>query len=307
MISLGILKGPATFFHTDSFSEWNPALERFDPSFTGRLYPFDRFKTIYHRPTRRETLGVDDNVILPDSMVIRHDASGEVFIVGETLRFDSDGNYLYDRAYSLHRPSMFLDVIRPAIQGSGDDLGPLVSTSIGKLHLDTELRTAETERDAYEKFKGRFFITMPDSLKIQKGDFLVGDGKSFRVTIQYYDGGYQMARADEFTDEREVLTYKLPTGSGAAYDPATGTYTASATVDRQFSAIVSPVSDEEASDKTELQAHYIRLYIEFDHIGFSPAPENRVVRGVDNYLIKKVKSDPESKQWVVDCRMASNV
>lgn len=307
MITLSTLRKASTFFHTDQFSVWNPVHERFDPGFTGRVYPFDRFKTIYHRPTRRETLGIRDSSSLPASRVIRHDVTAEVFIVGATLRSDSDNNRIYDIAYSLHRPSLLADLTRPTIQGAGDDLGPLVDIVVGKIHLDTELRTSEAENDAREKFKGQFFITMPSSYKVKQGDFLVCPDSTFRVQLVYEDGGYQMARADNIPDQRVVLTYKLPTNAGASYTPATGVYTGTTTVDRLFSALVSPIVRKDETDATEMQDKSVRITVEFDHIGFPPSPGEQILMGAEALTISAVRSDAESRQWLLTCRRGVNV
>jgi hypothetical protein len=302
MIALGVLKRSASFFHTDSFEVWDSASSAFIPGFTGRIYPFDRFKTIYHRPTRREMLGVPVDFSPPASLVLRHPATGEEYIIGETKKMDTDRDIPYDHAYALHRVLRTLSVVRPTIQGSGDDLGALVPVVVGLLHADLELRTSEREQDAYEKFKGRFFVTMPNSIKVQKGDFLVGGSDSFRVEVAYLDGGFQMARADDVHDERETLTYFLPTGSGASLDPATGAYTKESTVPRLFSGIVSPVDNSEADHRPGLQQPEIRVFVEREHIGFEPEVGRLIERGSDRYEVHSVRIDPESDQWILACR-----
>jgi hypothetical protein len=302
MISLGILKKSASFFHTDSFEVWDDASSSFVPGFIGRVYPFDRFKTIYHRPTRREMLGIPTDFTLPASKVIRHQVSMQVYLVSDTLKLDSEKEIAYDSAYALHRASRTFSVIRPTIQGSGDDLGPLVPVTVGTLHGDLELRTSEREQDAYEKFKGRFFVTLPNSIQIQRGDFLVDGGRSFRVEVQYMDGGFQMARADEMADERSVLTYYLPSGSGASFDPTTGSYTKETTVPRQFSAIVSPEDVSEAEKRPGLQDVAIRVFVERNHVGFVPEVGRKIEYGGALYEISSVRIDPESDQWILQCR-----
>ena len=302
MIALGVLARSARFFNNEDFEIWDDSLEDFAPGFIGRLYPFDRFKTIYHRPTRRETLGVDVGTQIPGTKVIRHVASQEVFMVGETLRFDSDGNRLYDSAYSLHRPLGMFTLLRPETLGTGDNLGPLIDVNLGPLHADLELRTSEREQDAYEEFKGRFFLTAPDSKQIQKGDFLIFGQKSYRVEVQYLDGGYQLARVDEVSNKRENLTYLLPIGLGASFDPSTGAYTKQPVAERVFTAIVSPVTDAEQTDRTELSDPQIKLYIGFSHIGFEPKIGHMIRRDDAEYKISAIRSDPESEQWILTCR-----
>jgi len=302
MIRLGALEKAATFFHSEEFEVWDISFEKFRPGFVGRIYPFDRFKTIYHRPTRRETLGVGTDVVLPDSCVVRHCATNEVFMVSKIPHTDADHDVVYDTGVSMHRPSHLLDLVRPTIMGTGDDLGALQDVIVGKMYLDLELRTTERENDAYEKFKGRFFVTMAYGIIAEQGDFLVGDGIDMRLELVYDDGGYQMGRADDVGDEREVVTYRLPLGTGAAYDPATGTYTKGTTADRLFSATVSPVKTEEGDTTTDIQSLDINLYVDFSNIGFVPEPEHEVVYNSIVYHIDSVRSDPESKQWVIKCR-----
>lgn len=306
MISLGVLKKSASFFHTDSFEVWDAASSSFVSGFQGRIYPFDRFKTIYHRPTRREMLGIATDFSLPPSLVVRHVPSSQVYIVSDTLKLSSEKEIPYDSAYALHKVSYEFDLIRPTIQGSGDDLGPLVPVNLGLLHGDLELRTSEREQDAYEKFKGRFFVTLPNSVQIEKGDFLISGGRSFRVEVQYVDGGFQMARADEMEDKRVVLTYYLPSGSGASFDPTTGQYTKESAAPRQFSGIVSPEEVSETDKRPGLQQPGIRVFVEQSHIGFTPEVGREIEYGREMYEIASVRIDPESEQWILTCRRGAH-
>jgi hypothetical protein len=79
------LQTAATFFNYEDFNAWNPATSTFAFQLTGKLRRIDRFQTIYHRPTRRQTLSFQDGSTIPASGVLQHAPSGAVFIVSDSV------------------------------------------------------------------------------------------------------------------------------------------------------------------------------------------------------------------------------
>lgn len=306
MTVLSRLSLASGYFQSDTFLSWDPSTDTFlSEEFVGRLYPFDRFKTIYHRPTRRETLGVEPGVSVPAGLVIKHVPSDEVFIVTATERYDTDEDTVYDRAYALHRPEFHGRIHRYAVQGSGDDLGPEILQDIGPVYFDQELRADKKEGEAYQSFRGNFFVTYPAGLGIQKGDFLVSDsGRSFRLDVTYLDGGFGLARAEDVAYYKRTFVYRMKQGVSGGYDAATGTYTQPTTVSRQFSATARYRTKEGLNASNTVEQELI-LYVDKPTVGFQFRLESLLIDGPDTYVINELGDGVDGDQWVIKARRAS--
>lgn len=270
MTALSRLKLAAQYFQAETFLTWDSATDTFSTtSFVGRLYPFDRFKTIYSRPTRRETLGVKESVAVPEGGVIRHNQSGDTFIVTDTERYDVDDDKQYDRAYAIHRARYHGKIVRYQTQGAGDDLGPELYTEIGPVWFDTELRADKQEDEAYHAFRGYYYLTYPITLDVRDDDYLVSDsGEWFRVDEKYIDSGFGLGRGEDVEFLKETFTYSLYTGTGGGYDPSTGVYTPPTTAARDFSGHVRIEKHLSLVDSVSAHASSLRLYVDENSVGF---------------------------------------
>lgn len=308
-MSLSRLKLAATFFHTESFDVWNRATDSWLSGFTGRVYVFDRFKTIYHRPTRRETLGITRETVLPADLVIRHTVTGAVYMVSATDRTDVDHVQVYDRARALHLTTTQGDLIRYATQGTGIDLGPLVAQDLGKCYYDLELRSETADQVEYAvqlgDMIGRYFLTVPDTAPIQKGDYIQGpDGTYYRLDVIYADSGFKLARAVDVAPLHEDIVYERPNSTPGGYDPATGVVTSVGRTDLTFSGYIGSL--ESAGQDVVVNVEYdLEIWVDKAHVGFEPAAGDFVrARGV-RYHIDKVTIGYNGTKYQLLCRRAT--
>lgn len=292
MTALSRLKLASSYFQAETFETWDPLSDTFsNTSFVGRLYPFDRFKTIYNRPTRRETLGVKVGVDVPEGGVIKHNQSGDVFIVTDTERYDVDNDVQYDRAYAIHRSRYHGKIVRYQTQGTGDDLGPELYTEIGPVWFDAELRADKAEDEAYQAFRGYFYLTFPISLDVRDDDYLVADtGEWFRVDEYYIDSGFGLGRGEDINFLKETFTYSLYSGTGGGYDPATGTYTPPTELSRQFSGHMRLERHHTIAESVSAHTDLLRVYVDENSVGFDFKVGGIVTRANgDKFKIEEIR------------------
>ena len=301
--SLQKLKIAAELSQVDSFTIWDRTSNSFGEQFTARQYVADRFKSIYHRPTRRETIALPSSFSAPASLLVRNEATQDVFALSDIDRYDAAYDELYDNARALHRVSAG-EVFREAVQGTGDNLGALVRSSVGILYADLELRTEENYPDAHREQYGNFFLTCPQdpSLVLQDGDYYVFSagpysGQEFRIRERYIEAGFQLARAESRAKNTESLTYKLITAAGS-YDPTTGVVTPPTTEDRVFSATVTYAKADAGAPP--ILGRRLTIYVPTGNVGFAFASEGRIVRGSDTYEIRDVSVGADNLQWILE-------
>lgn len=295
MSNLSRLKLAAKYFHGEIFENWARASNAWNTGFEGRIYVFDRFKTIYHRPTRRETLGIAREVTLPSDLVLKHAATDVVYMVSATDRTDVDYVNIYDRARALHRASDLGTLVRYSTQGTEDNLGVLVAVSQGYVYYDTELKSDTSDQSAFALQQGdkvgQYFVTLPDSLPAEDGDYILSStGDYFRLDILYNDGGYLLARATGMAPNHETMVYELRTGAGGSYDPDTGVVTPATRADRNFSGYVGSL--EKSDQDVEGGVDYdLEVWVDVDHVGFTPVPGDYVrARGLRYHIDTVTKS-----------------
>lgn len=309
MSALSRLSLAASYFHGEEFQVWDQGTDTWSTGFNGRIYVFDRFKTIYHRPTRRETLGITSSVTLPDDLVILHTATGTIYIISATNRTDVDQVNIYDRARALHRTNLKGDLIRYATAGSGDNLGPLVASDEGKIYYDLELRSEASDQMDYAlqsgDMVGRFFLTAPRSMALQPGDYLLTElGAYFRVDIAYDDSGFSAARVVEMAPNHEDVIYELLSGVAGSYNPTTGVVTGATRVDRTFSGYVS--ESIKANQDVDGDIKYdLEVWVDVAHVGFTPAAGNYLRARSLRYHIEEVTLSHSALKYQILCRRAA--
>ena len=298
------LRASAARFQDDLFYSWNSGTELFDTSssgrFTGRLFRIDRFTTIYHRPTRRRQLTIPPDVVLPASKVVKHAATGEIFILSETMRNDAVNNRVYDRVLAVHlamAPSGGLGSLRRhEIEGTGDDPGPAALTEVAKIYFDAELRTAQREQGGDELDIGQYFLTFPHAVPVRDEDWVVFGSTYYKIVEPYIDGGFSMARAVKHTYDLVTVTYYRSTGAGGGYDPTTGILTPSVTEERLISATV--VSREDVADTADSgELEKLRLYVDVEHITWDPSVGDLIKVGDWTYRVARVSMSRSQLQW----------
>jgi hypothetical protein len=309
MSALSRLSLAASYFHGEEFKIWDRDTDAWSTGFEGRVYVFDRFKTIYHRPTRRETLGIARTITLPADLVIKHAPTEVVYMVSATDRTDVDNVNIYDRGRALHRSQDKGDLIRYATQGTGDNLGVLAAGDQGKVYYDTELRSESSDQMDYAiqqgDMVGRYFVTLPNSLPAEAGDYILAStGEYFRLDVLYKDSGYLLARATDLAPNHEDMVYELRTGEGGSYDPDTGRVIQAVRSDRAFSGYIGSL--EKADQDVEGEINYdLEVWVDVAHIGFTPVPGDYVrARGLRYHVDKVTKSHSGVKYQLLCGRAA---
>jgi hypothetical protein len=309
--SLAKLKVPASVTRLDTLCFWDRASDSFPVSneFQGRVYPADRFKTIYQRPTRRETLSIPSTQAINTSHLVLHRAMNEVFAVSEVPRWDSSSDTVYDTARALHRVTQGR-VYREATQGTGDNLGALVRSDEGVLYGDLELRTEVRLPDAHREQYGDYFLTCPydSALILQDGDYFSFEdgfysGKEFRVREAYTEAGFQLARVESREKDVEDMVYELITAAGG-YSATTGSVIPQTVSDRAFSGTVT--NTETDSDGQTLAGKDITIYVYLEHVGFDFLIDGIIRRNGFRYKIYSTKIGADGEQWIIKALRTPN-
>lgn len=293
------LRTSTTFFQHDLFVPWDAATNTFSGSVAGRLHRIDRFKTIYHRPTRRQKLSLAEDAVVPASGVIRHAKTGEVFLVS-LLEEDEvwQGETVYERLVTLHRAVPYSGgyaVFKPVtVSGSGDDLGIVSLTNVQHAYVEVELRSASDERGSLDVEIEEATLHLSANVQAAPGDYITFDGDDYRILVTFSDSGFRAARAVKESPHYETLTYHLQTGT-SSYNPATGTFT-EGVADRLVSALIGDETAmrERVSDQYSRQ---LSVYIYQQHIGFAPKVGDTFAYDGRTYTVTKVSQNQRELQW----------
>jgi len=298
MAGLSLSTSTDYFLH-DDFESWDPATNTFLPGLQGRFHRADRFKTIYHRPTRRHKISLTGDTALPASGVIRHTKTQEVFLTSVLEEEEIwQGQEVYERLVTLHRAVPFSGgyaQFHPVtVAGSGDNLGEVSYAAFDPAYIEIELRTASDEKDSLDVSIGDFNCHLSRNITPDPGDYFLFNGTYYRVAIPYSDSGFRAARLVKEEPHYETLTYKLDTGT-SGYDPVTGTFSAG-TADRLVSAIFGDA--ETMRDRTSgAYNRVISAFVYQRHIGFTPKVGDKVVHNGQEYEILKVAENQRELQW----------
>ena len=295
------LSTPAEFFMQDTFSAWDPATETFPTSFIGRMERIDRFKTIYNRPTRRETLTFKNGVTMPASGVIKRDSTGEIFLVSSTIQSEYwGGTENYENLATLHRvtPEAGGAAAYHAVTtaGSGADLGPVSLAAAVPCYVDLELRTMQRDREEVETVTAEMLAFFSKNVEPEAGDYFLFDGKYYRVSEYFIDSGMHSARFIKEDPAYTTLTFQQSTGT-TSYNPTTGTVT-SGTTSRQISAIISKQTTGRGRDLGQNSFNkMLDLYIYKRHVGFTPSIGEKFALDGTTYEVTLVEQAKDADQW----------
>lgn len=298
------LRSAAARFQHDEFHPWIEADGAFDTSaeaiIVGRLFRIDRFTTIYHRPTRRRQITLPPRTVLPQSLVVKHRLTGEIFILSQSHRMDSVAASVYDDIVTGHLampPSGGRGtVFRPTLQGTLDDPGPAELIEIADTYMDVELRTTENVANAEEQTVANTMIVISSSVSVADNDWVRLNGANYKVTEPYFDGGFTYVRALKEPYDLSVLTYYFDTGFGGGYDPETGVVTQTVTEAKQISGIVV-LKQETASGTGEVEAWSGKAYIDVNMITWKPTINHSIEYAGVKYKIVSVTLGKAAVQW----------
>jgi hypothetical protein len=295
----------ARWFSRETFSIWNPQTGDFYGELIGRKKRIDAFVSLWHRSTRREHLyflpEAEQQYDLTQAVVLRHDNSGTLYLISETIERDywiNDSQYVtMVRAHRVVPPSGGPAQFFPVrVQGSGDDLGPVVIGPAQACYADTELRSTHKTEDSEETSIGEYFVAYSRNIEEQEGDFISVGGVYYRFMELHSDSGYRYSRASQESPKFKTVEFKLPAAaSPAIFDPVTGTMTSSDEVSRQVSVLVG---DEIAAGRVAEHKvdESMTLFIYLNHIGFEPYLGQTVIRDGRKYRVISKNLRIEEKQ-----------
>lgn len=290
--SLALLAKSANIAHTETLQVWDRASNSYAAWAKGRLHPYDRFKSIYHRPVQRETLAVPAGTALPASLVLKVPSSGTLFAISTTPKQDAVFDSVFDLAIALHRVSPGT-VRRPAVTGTGDNLGAVVLQSMGTQHFGVELHTLKGDEYLAVDQTGVYLLTTTFERQLQDGDLLTLDGVEYEVQEAYNDSGFQAMKALQHVEPYEDMVYELAT-TGGGYNPTTGVVGSSVIANRAFSGVVKVVVSESGPDTFSKE---IEVFVRTQHVGFSFKDNGTIRRGSDKYRIRSIGQSMDRKQW----------
>jgi hypothetical protein len=297
------LAASAARWRNDEFSYWDPATNLFSTTTVlGRLFRADRFTTIYHRPTRRSTIGLLEAA--PASGVVRRRLGGDIFLLSDTQRQEVfQGDHVYDTLRASHlvtAPSGGLAEFHPAtLAGTGDDLGAVSLATAVPVYLDLELQTAVSPNDSEETLSGRWLINYSRNVAPKPGDYFKMGDRWFLVQMPYVDGGFYLLRSLEAVVGYHTFTYQLKTGTGSGYNPITGTV-GSPETPRVFSALRGLESMESTATAQATSKRRLELFVYTHHIGFTPNAGDTIKDATRTYRVESVVMRREELQWKIE-------
>lgn len=292
----------------ESFSAWVSGDTFVENAFKGRVHLTDRFLSIYNRPTRKRQLFVRPGTKLPETYVMRHQSTGEVYILGngrQDARDDVDGGKAYSDMYILHLctptsggSSGLAIQKRKVPKGPPENPGWLVEEVISETFIDMEFRTSSAEEGIYDTKTENFYAWTPITVEAFQHDVFELDGRSYRVVDTFTDAGMRGLRLDRERDNRVdfTITFTGPTVYNKdtyKMETTSGTHNVTGTVREK--------TDLALWRSESRTAPGIEVVIEEDHIGFIPKPNMKISYQGKERIIKDVASSVGDRQFSLVC------
>lgn len=284
--------------------------------YTCRLMTKDRFLSQFNLPPRRRMIHHDPKMLLPPSRVIRFEATGEVFLIGDHPGIDMVTNKPYAALTTLHTvtPDPYSSgakatITRMAPEGTANDPGWLQPQDLGPYFCDLANAAVVHETDVVDVYSNSYLVYLPSSVTLRRydlistynfeltaqygADVVKRNSKQLRVQSVYADSGFHVAKCLEAHEDRVNVIY-LRSNVERTFDPVTrrmvgGPYEYKVTV--QFAK-----NHDFAAWSAESQ-DYKDLIIEVDNIGFRPASQDKVSIDGITYEVKTVDLDRTSRQY----------
>ncbi len=268
--------------------------------FKGQLKLADDFISIFNRPTRRRMLTMSPKSYKKlNGTVIRIPASGEVFFVGNPQQ-DLGGGGSYRVTCPLNKAQDQVEVYRKEVEGEGEDVGALVSKSVGTYYMDLELRTLTADSDSVDATISRFFFWFPSDSPLSRGDMFDYNDETFKILEVFNDTGFRGVRATTEEDSREQLVYRQLTGD-PIYDNASGTYSNSYD-DFIISAEVKEITENRELDGQLFEERIYTVIIEESNIGVTPSLKDSITIDDEDRKIEGLVRNRHARTWEVSCR-----
>lgn len=302
------LKRIALKHANEPMEAWDPVTESWVPNFfVARIDLTDRFLSNFNRPTRMRMMLHDDQAVFPDSRVIRHPGTHDVYMLG-TTRKDARkgvpyvGLTLCRLATEIPGGSAgYATITRKVPQGPSSDPGWLVETVFAKTFVDTEFLSSADEVGATDLRIERFNAFMPLSAQAQQWDFLTLQGVRYRVVDTFADSGLFATRLDR---EEDVRTDFVLTVSGVrTMNRATHQWDSTPEVAYNVTGVAERVNDV-AQWSTDT-AEAITVYFEQDHLPDTiPALTGRemwLTMDGKKRAVKSIETQPGKRQYQLRC------
>ena len=277
-------------------------------AFRGRITLTDRFLSIYNRPTRKRQLFVRPGTKLPETYVMQHPSSGDIYMIGQgrmDARDNVDGGKAYVDMYMIHLctpvaggTSGLAVQTRKAPKGPPENPGWLVEEVVGETFIDMEFRTSSAEEGVYDTKTENFYAWTPITVEAEQQDFFTLNGINYRVVDTFTDGGLRGLRLDREPDNR--VDFEITVDGPPVFNPVTYEMEASKETYEVTGTVRSKT--ELALWRTEVRtAPQIEVIIEERHIGFVPKP-NMVIKyqGLER-TVRDVTTQAGERQYTLVC------
>lgn len=290
----------ATHFNANEFEYLDPVTRQWVDGFSGRLAASDRFLSNFNRPTRKRMLYTAFDLDLHDYDVVRLKTTGEVYLLGvsrkDTLWMDKVTQLTICHMVTPDLSAGIAAIDRPAVLGTGDDLGWVVMQPAGETYLDLELRTTAAEPGSKETQIGHYFGFAEARIDLRDGDRLTLNGVTYVADEVAYDSGLRLLRLVNRDVHYVDMVFTIGSGT-KTYDRTTGQYTTVPST-RNVSGILTDLHNSDDGFSKD-SADYTEVRIELDHIGFEPKPNMVVELNGKSYTISYVQQAEYRRQWIV--------
>lgn len=297
------LRTAANFRNKDCFEIWNPSLDAFSGCVPGRLRRADPSVTVSHRNTRRDSIMLSPNSNAPmGAAVLRHSLSGEIFLIGQAPRVDAINGASYRETRRAHRVGLPSggkgEYKQVALQGSGDNLGPVTLTTTAHVYMDVEFSVTYTTPGATASEVGEYLVFCSDNVPAREGDYLTLGNEYYRADQWFRESGFLCAKTVRLPPRFVTATFYYSGSGSPVFDPVTGSNSYGPMITRQVSVTIGEAN--KVGRPTDGVAESLVLYININHIGFSPELGMQVTIGARTYRVIKVGSRMENKQWKIE-------
>jgi len=290
-------------WNVEHFSRWDPTTDTFGPGVVGRKRRIDPFVSLWSKASRRANLHFVPGSDTSGWAVVRHDLSGDVFLLSATIDRDAwQGGSSYNEMYRAHKvtsPSGGKGLYTPVtVSGSGDNLGPVVMGPDVVVYLDVERSGSGEPRETVDTVEQEVYVFCSSNAAPKEGDFLTLNGVPYRVDEAYFDTGFQCTKTVQAAPAYTTVVFSFPGATAPVYDPSTGGFTIGTWEERQVSVLTDESENVGRPTDRDLEEAQT-LYIYTRHIGFSPLPGMQVAIGSRKWRVTRVDSNLEGKQWKV--------
>lgn len=280
----------------EKFDSYDDATEAFLPEqFAGRIDLTDRFLSIYNRPTRKRVLFTAPDTELPESGVMRHPMTGEVYIVGsprQDARWDVEGGSPYVKLSMLHlvTPTGTTAGIashKRRVMGSTQDW--LTTTVLGNEYMDVEFRTSSSEKDVELGQIENYFAWLPPKTVVDTHDTLTLNDVDYLVIDVYEEMGMCALRVAKRPDPRMDLLIHRTT---KIFNNDTFEYEITTVAEKVTGLIPKHTEGSAWGSGTSAV-----INIEAEHILFKPEVDMEVTVGGRKLTIQSVFLQAGETQW----------